>query len=1541
GTFEYYNEKAINKDGSLNEDLAVKFDANTLSIVEVLAEDESGTGVFNFYDKSQKEPIATINVPESVINNIVEILNDEIVQNSIYTTVANKGKKVTGDEAIAVTGGDKAALQAMTISLKDGGVTPKKIQAGGKKQILITNEKGEVVWGDATDEVIIDAVQKNERITLLEVQDNGTFVYYNELAVNSKGEIIGEGVEFDANTLSIEENTPGIFTFSDKKGFIKDIDIRASNIIIDDTTINSGNDNVQDVIETIFEIIKNIDSQKRDLKGNGILVNNGEVVANALLEEVELSIADNAITTAKLDTNAVINTKVANHAITEDKLWAGQGRENQVAVVQADGSVKFQEVNAIVDGKALTVDNSLDIEGDASKALLSPLAIKVNDLGIVTKHIDHNAVTADKIGSEEASKGSVLMAQGNGNSSFVTADSIIEGIMQADLKGDEETIHVKDGENVLFGNKDKEVKISIIKRGVKGSHIATNTIVDENIADTTITAAKLNGGENNVNAVATVIDAKGTVAYQSLKGDAISDKAALKTDGIITIGGSNEQAGTLLKEATLSIAPKGINTTQIADNAVNNLQIADLAVSSDKITSGTVGTGRVLLSDVDGKTKWGELDDITTQLAGDLTTDDIIQLTSQDGEGKKALLKDVKLSIKDNSITKDKLSSKENDVPVGKDKILVTNDKGGFDYVSKGAFESGGEDLYVGDALEFTVGDGLNTVLVETKIDVKEGGIHTGKLAEGAVTVTKISSKGADNNTVLTADGEGNVAYKKLTDSAFEGKGKDLKGDNSITVTANNKALLNDATISIAESGVQNEHIAGRAVTADKIGAEGTSNGLVLVTKDGGAEFSPISDAIVEAGKEIKGGSAIEVTKGNKAALQDVSIDVANLGITNAKIAERTIEASKFNATGFDKGTVLTSLGDGEAKYVPMNKYGKELKSDSSIEVSSNKALLEGVTIKVKNLGIVTDHLGPKVVTANKIGADKDKAGYVLTANSDGGATWEAVSGGSEVNKANINESSTITATKGSIGSVLQDVALEVKGLSIEGQHIKDNAISPAKINAKAVTTEKIDVNAVTTEKIANKSVTIAKIDSESANKGQVLTAQGDGTVKYTKMSDNGSYLKTDQDGPISIKAPDHGRILLAEATINIKEKSIDTKYIANTAVGYDQLQTDAVYGSIIKEKAITQDKIAKDAVGQDQLQIDAVYGSIIKDKGVTEKKISSHGANQYKVLTSDGKGGASWEYVSVDSGSGDLENSKTIEVAEGKGKGALFNDLKLEVIGGSIDTKHIADKAVGTAELQDESVTKEKIADNAVGYDQLQIDAVHSSVIKDKAITEEKIADKAVTEDKISSHGANKYKVLMSDGAGGASWEYVSEDSGSGDFEESETIKVAEGEGRGALFNDIKLEVKNASIENKHIVNESIRVEKISSHGANEFEVLMSDGDGGARWEKVSGGGSNIASPKFFYLPAIYVEMVSGQSTSIELYNEYKTQFGSPMLSSNGNSTLPVYDQDELNYYVTYYDKNVFEDVKLDSDGELHYKVKQGAKPTGRTFFNIVLEVK
>ncbi|SER30998.1 hypothetical protein SAMN04488089_1131 [Myroides profundi] len=1508
GKLSYYNEKAIDAKGNLIEENAMTFDSNTLKIVA------QTDGTYAFYDgRSKTEPVGIVDVPASVITNIEEILNDESVVNVIYDKVAAKGKEVTSvDGSIQIDNGGQATLNAMQISIAEGGVTPNKIQAGSKKQILITNAEGKVEWVEANEEVIKEVVQNNERITRLEAKPDGTFMYYNELAVNEKGEIIGEGVEFDANTLSIEESTstPGIYTFSDKKGVIKDLDIRASNIIIDDTTIGSGNDNVQDILESIYEIINNIDSQKRDLKGKGILVNGGKIVEKALLAEVELSIDDKAITTAKLDTKAVTNAKVADHAITENKLWAGEGREKQVAVVQADGSVKFQELNAVVTGKMLSVDNSLLVGGDASNALLQAVDIKVNDLGIVTKHIDHNAVTADKIGSEDAVSNAVLTANGSGGSAFKPISSVVDTAMQGDIQGDD-AIEVIGGENIIFGDDKKIATINLKERGVKGGHIATKTIIDENIADTTITATKLNGGTNNVNAVATVIDNKGTVAYQPLKGDAISDKAALKTDGIITIGGVNLQEGTLLKEATLSIAPKGINTAQIADNAVENLQIADLAVSSDKITSGTVGTGRVLLSDVAGKTKWGELSDITTQLAGDLTTDEIIKLTSQDGDGEKALLKDVKLSVNDNSITKSKLSSVEEGTNIDEDMLLVADGHGGFKYIKKETVSIETEDLTLGSALTFiNKSTGKDAVLVNTSIDVNEGGISTGKLADAAVTIDKITSGTAKENTVLTANGSGKVEYKKLADSVFEGQGKDLKGDNSITVTDNNQALLNDATISIADSGVQTKHITGRAVTADKIGAEGTSNGLVLVTKDGGAEFSPISDAIAGAGKEIKGGSAIEVTKGNKAALQDVSIDVANLGITNAKIAERTIQASKFDAKGNAAGTVLTSLGDGEAKYVPLNQYAKPLKGDSSIEISTDKGvLLADATIKVKDSGIDTKHLGAKVVTTEKISskvgngvADKQQ---ILMADGEGGVYF----GTSEnvVTKGNINEGTTISATKGATGAVLQDVTLEVKGLSIDTKHIRDNAISPAKINDKAVTEDKIDTNAVTSSKIANNAVTTDKMKSNNGSvnalKGNVLTAQGDGTVKYSKMSDNGQFLKTDGSGPISIKTADHGRIVLEETTINIKEKGILEKYLADSAV--------------------TNNKI--------------------KDGAVTTNKMSAGNATIGHVLTVEKDGKVAFKASDVSKGN--IKESETIKA--NNGTNAVLKDVTLEVIGGSIDTKHIADYAV----------THKEIGDNAI----------HGRVI----------ANQGIDESKIDADNAKSGQVLMAKSDGSAYWGDVKAETeiSTGDFLRSNTIEAEDGS--DALLKDVKLEIKLGSIETKYIADNAVGTgelkddavgysqlkesavhgdvikgkgvdeTKINSEGAEQGDVLVADGQGGAEWKKVSGGSEGVdkaSMPKFFYLPAIYVDIVSGaKGITRDIHADYADQFGKPMVSSLGGnkSTLPILGYGDFNYYVTYYDTEVFYDVKVTINGDLEYSVRAGAKPTGRTFFNIVLEVK
>lgn len=97
--------------------------------------------------------------------------------------------------------------------------------------------------------------------------------------------------------------------------------------------------------------------------------------------------------------------------------------------------------------------------------------------------------------------------------------------------------------------------------------------------------------------------------------------------------------------------------------------------------------------------------------------------------------------------------------------------------------------------------------------------------------------------------------------------------------------------------------------------------------------------------------------------------------------------------------------------------------------------------------------------------------------------------------------------------------------------------------------------------------------------------------------------------------------------------------------------------------------------------------------------------------------------------------------------------------------------------------------------------------------------------------------------------------------------------------------------------------------------------------------------TPSFFYLPPINIIVKPGAQT-LDVYNIYKTQFSTPVYASNGGS-LPVFGATELNYFVVYADPAVFTGIYINSQGTLHYTVKEGVKPTGSTFITIVLQVK
>ncbi|WP_286387306.1 hypothetical protein [Myroides marinus] len=1426
GKFTYFNEKEVDNQGNIKQGAqGTTFDANTLKIIK------NAEGKYEFFDKSQDTPIATIDVEASVIENITEILKETTVTEQIFESVAAQGKAVTAeDSSIKVTNGDTAVLNAMKLSVANEGITTAKMKPGAIGQLLVTNKEGKVEWVDATDEVLEEVVAKQETVTLLRDNDNGTFTYFNEKAIDKNGNIIDEndGVLFDANTLEIRVNAEGAYEFYDKKNEkpIGVIDVKGK-VVENITEILNENT----VTEQIYESIAA--NGKQVLTDDSIEVINGD---QAVLNEMTIGLKNGGVT----------KDKVAKGAITEDKLFAGIDKASYVPVVQADGTVKYQPMAAVVTGEMLTVDNSLTASGNTSKALLQALELKVSESGIGTTHIQDLAVTADKIRSGVGTqKGAVLTADGSGKAAFQTTTETVSPVMKGDLEGDE-SIAVAGGENVLFGDETKKTSLSIKKGGIKGIHIAGNTVTGINIAENTITANKLTAGAGEqyrvavadkdgkvsyqtiaadtmiksagtinvtdgvsvVNGAAAVLrdvtlglkdnsilasklDAAGapvgavatvgangkTVSYQTIQANQLGSKGDITTDNVIVASDSGK--GKVLETVKLSIKDKGINTAQLADGAVKNAILAEGSVTVEKISAAGVNAASVLVTKADGTVEWGELGDIVTDTAGNLTTDNIIKMST---DGQNTLLKDVHLSVENNSITKDKLSSKENGVPAGKDKILVSNDAGGFDLVDQTAVQVGGKDLALGSALQFTKGDGLNAVLVETTIDVAAGGVDNTKLKDGAVTVEKMSSGAALANTVLTSKGDGKVSFEALSETAFNGKGANLLTDSSIKVTANNQALLKEAHISLAEGGVETKHLKDQAVTVDKINAETAAKGTVLMAgEDGVARFQPIEQLAETQGKAIASVDGTLNIPTNKAGLERLEIGIASGGVKNAHIADQQVTVNKIGAPDTTDGYVLTADGQGGTEFRSIQEsvleVGKELVAGTGIVISGGgaaHALLDDAIVGIKHGGVseleladsavTTIKIANKNVTVAKLASKDDKgitpSGQVLTADGKGGVIFKEVATQS-VTKGELKGSTVVSVSDGK-DAVLKEVTLDINAGSINTAHLADNAVNSEKLVAKSI------------------------------------------------------LEKHFADGSVSSRA------------------------LATGAVKDKEIADNAVLISKIKDLAITTEKIANDAVDFKQLKAGSVRGTVIQDKAVTVAKIAAGTATTGHVLTVESGGTVAFKAPTGSSvAKKNITKSSTIEATKGA-TGSVMEEVQLGIVSGSITGNHIM---YNTVEYKN-------MASNAIDNAQLRAGAVYGRAVSDQGIS----------------------------------------------------------------------------------------AEKIDSNNAEEGFVLTADGNGGATFEKAKGGGAG-----FFYAPSFVVDVTldtKGNTVNVyNMYNMYSNQYSNP-ISSRAGAKLNVYPASDLDFFVVYYDKAVFENVSISATGVLKYDVKRNAEVTEATYFNVVMQL-
>ncbi len=112
-----------------------------------------------------------------------------------------------------------------------------------------------------------------------------------------------------------------------------------------------------------------------------------------------------------------------------------------------------------------------------------------------------------------------------------------------------------------------------------------------------------------------------------------------------------------------------------------------------------------------------------------------------------------------------------------------------------------------------------------------------------------------------------------------------------------------------------------------------------------------------------------------------------------------------------------------------------------------------------------------------------------------------------------------------------------------------------------------------------------------------------------------------------------------------------------------------------------------------------------------------------------------------------------------------------------------------------------------------------------------------------------------------------------------------------------------------------------------------------GVKWNRLTPN-----APTFFYSPSIQIITDTSNPAfgGIDLYYNYKMQFEGPMASSaNAPQGIPVYNSDQLYYYVTWYDSSIFQDVQISEQGYLTYALAPGADTSKPTYMNVVFVVK
>ena len=406
---------------------------------------------------------------------------------------------------------------------------------------------------------------------------------------------------------------------------------------------------------------------------------------------------------------------------------------------------------------------------------------------------------------------------------------------------------------------------------------------------------------------------------------------------------------------------------------------------------------------------------------------------------------------------------------------------------------------------------------------------------------------------------------------------------------------------------------------------------------------------------------------------------------------------------------------------------------------------------------------------------------------------------------------------------------------------------------------------------------------------------------------------------------------------------------VANTVTGTDLSTTvNGVTGAAVNLTPAIQagQKITTVSNGSNTVATGTVTGNTT-DYKVTVNTATATVAGVVKAgagLTVDGTGTLAVDAATITSGKA---LTSTDLVVSANGSTALLKDVSLAIAENAITSAKIADGEVKTTDIADRNVTAAKLTAGTGTANRIATaDATGNVTYTDLSTlvtgAETKLVNGTNTTVTGTGTAANQYAVNVATGG-----------TALGVVKQAATTPVVTINTAGELGVNANngLSVATGNVQLGGALTKATTVTATATNtlavaglqtGTTADKIVVADATSGVLKQM------NSAMPRFFYMPSIVIPTAADQVTdgttfgTINLYNRYSTQFATPTVSNPGKTTtLPVLAASALDYYITWFDATVFDNVTVSNTGVLTYTVKANADVTVGSFMNIVFAVK